>query len=195
MSGQFMSVTDLAAAQGVSKQAISKQLSRCAGQIPTRKDGVRLLVDVEAYDRLTGGNTDPAQALRNRDVRPSAQVAAAPAPAGAPARTPTSQAQTVYSIQRAKREGFDAELARIALEKEMGKLVPVKEVEDAMVECAMKLTRIIEQLPSKSEDPAVKAILKQVGTDLRSALHESMKLTRDEAEEEYSGAALEDAGA
>ena len=72
--------------------------------------------------------------------------------------------------------------------------MPVKDVEDAMVECAMKLTRIIEQMPSKSEDPAVRAILKQVGQELRLALHESMRLTREEADEDYAAqGGLEDA--
>lgn len=191
MSTNFMSVTDLAAARGVSKQAISKQLGRHGGDIPTRKDGARLLVDVDAYDRMMGGETDPSQSLRNRDVRPSAQVAGG---ADAP-RAIDNSAQREFSLHRAKRESFDAELARISLEKEMGKLVPVKDVEDAMVECAMKLTRIIEQLPSKSEDPAVKAILKQAAGDLRLALHESMRLTREEAEEEFAKPEHEDAGA
>ena len=66
MSGSFMSVTDLATARGVSKQAISKTLARHAGQVATKKDGIRLLVDVDAFDRVTGNDTDPAQMLRNR---------------------------------------------------------------------------------------------------------------------------------
>lgn len=177
-----MSVTDLAGSLGVSKQAISKNLERHGEKIPTRMQGVRKLVDVEAYERVMGEEADPSQALRNRDVKPSAQ-AQAPAPAPPPAARQQSTAQQVFSVHRAKREAWDAELSRLALEKEMGKLVPVTAVTDAMVECGQKIVRIIEQMPSKSEDPAVRAILKAVGQELRTALYESMKLAADQATE------------
>lgn len=187
-----MSVTNLAAARGVSKQAISKMLARHEGQIPTRKDGARLMVDVDAFDRMTHSETDPSQALRNRNVEPSVQVTAAPQ-GTAPARTPASAAQQVFSASRAKREAWEAELSRIALEKEIGKLVSVNAVTDAMVECGQKIVRVIDQLPSKSEDPAVRAILKQVGQELRAALYESMKLAGDAASEEAKLLQEEDA--
>ena len=192
MSGPYMSVTDLAGSLGVSKQAISKNLERHGEKIPTRMQGVRKMVDVEAYERVMGEEVEPAQALRNRDTQPRQGPLPAPPSQGSGAqRSPGATAQVAFSVHRAKRESFDAELARLALEKEMGKLVPVARVTDAMVECAMKLTRIIDQLPSKSEDKAVKAILRAAALELRTALYESMNLTAKEAAEEH---ALEDAG-
>lgn len=190
MTGSFMSVTDLASARGVSKQAISKTLARHAGQVATRKDGVRLLVDVDAFDRITGNDTDPAQMLRNRAVAPSAQVRqpqqsfALPEPQQ---RTPGGTAHLAYSVSRAKRETYEADLARISLDKEMGKLVPVTQVTDAMVACGQKLARMIDQLPAKSEDPAVRKILKEVAADLRREMYESMKLTADAADAAEAG--------
>ena len=183
MSNQWMSVSDIASARGVSKQAVSKRLAALGARVPTRKDGIRLMVDAEAYDRVTGAETDPAQALRNRDVNPNAGQAALPLKAvGAdpqPQRNVATIAGQAFSVNRAKREGYDAELARIALEKEQGRLVPVDQVTDAMVTCAQKLVRIIDGLPGESEDPVVRAILKRKSVEMRTALYESMKLLAD----------------
>lgn len=188
MSETFMSVSDLAGAKGVSKQAISKNLERHEGRIPTRMVGVRKMVDVEAYDRVMGEETDPAQALRNRDLSPTAQSRPAPATPAAPARPAASTAQQVFSVHRANREAWDAELSRLQLEKELGKLVQVTAVADAMVECGQKIVRIIDQLPSKSEDPAVRAILKAAALEMRSTLFESMKLAQEQATENHNAA-------
>lgn len=180
MSNQWMSVSDIASARGVSKQAVSKRLAALGDRVPTRMDGIRKMVDAEAYDRVTGAETDPAQALRNRDVNPQA---AQPAPlfkaADAPKRDVGSIAGQAFSVNRAKREGYDAELARIALEKEQGRLVPVDQVTDAMVTCAQKLVRLIDGLPGETEDPALRAILKRKAAELRAALYESMRLVAD----------------
>lgn len=190
-----MSVTDLATARGVSKQAISKALARHAGQVTTRKDGVRLLVDVDAFDRITGNDTDPAQALRNRTGTPTAQARLPMQQFGQQSgqqpelqqRTPGGTAQLAFSVNRAKRESYEAELARLSLDKEMGRLVPVNVVTDAMVACGQKLVRMIDQLPAKSEDPAVRKILKEVATELRREMFESMKLTADAADAAEAG--------
>jgi hypothetical protein len=192
MSETFMSVTDLAAARGVTKQAISKNLERHQGRVPTRKAGVRKLVDVQAYDRVMGEETDPAQALRNRDMPRQSPESTPAAPMPGAEERPKATAQQVFSLHRAKREAYDADLSRLALEKELGKLVPVIAVTDAMVECAMQIIRIIDQLPSKSEDPAVRIILKAAAQEVRMALHESMKMTRDRAIEAHN--AGDDAG-
>jgi hypothetical protein len=180
-----MSVSDIAEARRVSKQAISKQVARLGNRVPTRKEGTRLLVDVEAFDRVTGSETDPAQALRNRDVNPnaaSAQPTFLP-PEGAAKQIRDTSAGHDFSINRAKREGYDAELSRIALEREMGKLVPVAAVEDAMVHCAQNLVRIIDTLPSASDDPQTRMLLKKISGDLRAALYENMKLTAELADD------------
>ncbi len=184
---QWMSVSDIAGARGVSKQAVSKQLSRFGSRVPTRKDGIRLMVDVDAYERVAGAETDPAQALRNRDVNAAAAQPVLPlatAPAAQPKRDASQIAGAAFSVHRAKRESYDAELSRLALEKETGKLVPVEQVTDALVTCAQKLVRIIDALPGESEDLQVRAILKRKAHELRAALYESMKLTADSAGDE-----------
>lgn len=177
-----MSVTDLAARRGVSKQAISKSLKRFGDQVPTRTLGSRLLIDVEAFDRVSGFETDPSQALRNRERHDEAPPASTPAPAAPVKPSAQSVASTAFSVNRARRESFEAELARLELEKELGKVVPVEAVTDAMVACSQKLVRIIEQAPSRSEDPAIKKILKEISHDLRVALYESMKISADQGD-------------
>lgn len=175
--GLWMSVSEIAAARGVSKQAVSKRLAHFEGRVGTRKDGAKLMVNVAEYDRVTGAETDPAQDLRNRDVvKPAAE------PRG------DNLASKVYSQQRAKREAYEAEKARLDLEERLGKLVPVVDVEAAMVRCAEVMIRSIDQLPSKSDDPVVRAFLKETAADLRKVIAENMRLAAGD------GAANEEEG-
>lgn len=180
----WVSVSALAQARGVSKQAVSKQLAHLAGRVPTRKAGRELLVDVVRFNEITGADTDPAQALRNRDVNPAAAAPSLPL-GGLAARTQEkslgARAGEAFSVHRATREKHEAELSRLLLEQKMGKLVPVTAVTDAMVTCAQRLLRVIDALPGKSEDPAMRALLKGFATDVRRELHEAMKLTAEEA--------------
>jgi hypothetical protein len=190
MSQGWMSVSDIAGALGVSKQAVSKQLSRFGDRVPTRREGIRLMVDAAAYERVSGAETDPAQALRNRDVNANAAQAALPLQSDipklgdAPKRSTSTVAGEAFSVHRAKREKYDADLSRLAYEREIGKVVPVDQVTDALVICAQKMVRIIDALPSESEDPVVRAILKRKAFELRTALYESMKVTAESAEDD-----------
>jgi hypothetical protein len=168
--GIWLSVSDVASRRGVSKQAISKRLLSLAGRISTRRDGNKLLINVAEFDRVTGADTDPAQALRNREL-PLRQSDA-------------GKVGAKFSEQRARREGYDAEMARIKLEELQGKLVPVAAVEEAMVCCATVLLRVIEQLPGESDDPAIRIILKNKMHELRAALEREMRLLAEQAETE-----------
>lgn len=174
--GIWMSVSDVADKRGVSKQAISKRLKALNGRVSTRKDGNRLLVNIAEYDRVIGTETDPAQELRNRNL-PERQP-------DLPSQTPGGKASLAFSIQRAKRESYDAEMARLRLDELTGKLVPVAAVEDAMVRCATVLLRVIEQLPGESDDPAIRIILKNKVHELRAALEREMRLLAEQAESE-----------
>jgi hypothetical protein len=168
--GIWLSVSDVASLRGVTKQAISKRLLALAGKITTRRDGNRLLINVAEFDRVTGAETDPAQALRNRELplaKPDGNKAAAD-----------------FSEQRARREGYDAEMARLKLEELQGKLIPVADVEDAMVRCATVLLRVIEQLPGESDDPALRVILKNKVLEFRATLEREMRLLAERAEAE-----------
>ena len=175
--GIWISVSDVAEKRGVSKQAISKRLKALEGRVSTRKEGNRLLVNIAEYDKVTGAETDPAQELRNREIH-------RPPNDGTSGQSPSGKASLAFSIQRAKRESYDAEMARLRLEELQGKLVPVAAVEDAMVRCATVLLRVIEQLPGESDDPAVRIILKNKVHELRAALEREMRLLAEQAEAE-----------
>lgn len=161
--GIWLSVSDVAIQRGVSKQAISKRLISLAGRISTRREGNKLLINLAEFDRVTDADTDPSQALRNHAAGKSGAE---------------------FSEQRARREGYDAEMARLKLEELQGKLVPVSEVEDAMVRCATVLLRVIEQLPGESDDPAIRNILKNKVHELRAALEREMRMMAERAESE-----------
>lgn len=180
----WLSVSDLASAKGVSKQAISKRLSAFAGRVPTRKDGVRLMVDVAAFDQITGAETDPAQALRNRDVNLNAGAGLPFAESAPVQKSAGARSQEAFSVFRAKREQHEAALAELVLEEKRGKLVRVQEVEDAMVRCAQNLLRVVEGIVSESDDPQVRVILKRKQQEWREAVYRKMKLMADGAEEQ-----------
>lgn len=176
--GVWVSLTEAAGIKGVSKQAISKRLERLSGRVATRREGQRLLFNLAEYDRVTGAETDPAQALRNR-------AAAGEEPA---ARKPGETAQLAFSVHRAKRENYEAELARLKLDEQLGKLVPVADVEAAMVRCAERLVRGLDQIPALSDDPQARLALKGKVRELRQVLADEMKLMAREGEtEEQAG--------
>lgn len=180
--GIWMSVSDVADRRGVSKQAISKRLKALGGRVSTRKDGNRLLVNIAEYDKVIGAETDPAQELRNREL-----------PARQPdvlQQTPGGKASLAFSIQRAKRESYDAEMARLRLEELQGKLVPIAQVEEAMVRCATVLLRVIEQLPGESDDPALRIVLKNKVHELRGTLEREMRMLSEQADSEAAAEAV-----
>lgn len=129
----WLSVSDLAAARLISKQAVSKRLKTFApsGKVETRRQGREILVNVAQYDRAAGQETDPAQQLRNINSPPR-RVAGATDTA-APAAPPTNEglALKVYSQQRARREGFDAELAKLRIERESGRWIEAHKAQQA----------------------------------------------------------------
>jgi hypothetical protein len=164
--GVWMSVSEVAAVKGVSKQAVSKRLQGLAGKVTTRRNGRELQMNLAEYDRAVGSETDPSQALRNafQTVKTTAENPA------------TSDTQNIYSDERARREGYAAELARLDLEERIGKLLKVADVEQAMVRCAEILVRSIDQLPARTDNPDLRPILKDFARDLRDTVARELKL-------------------
>lgn len=172
--GVWVSVSEAASMRGVSKQALSKRLKRLGGQVSTRQDGRQLLVNLPEFDRVTGAQTDPSQVLRNRGgaaARPDEHAGEVPK-----ARPVGDLAQQAFSVQRAKREGYDAEMARLKLEEQLGRVVAVVDVQAAMVRCAEILVRKLDQIPALTDDPKLKAHLKDKVRELRQVLADEMRL-------------------
>lgn len=134
----WLSVSDLARARSVSKQAISKRMAAFAGKVPSQRKGRELLIQVDAFDRAVGDDTDPAQDLRNRNAAPGRTAAAAPtlgfeggASEPRPQQNQDDLAAKVYSTQRARRESFDADLSKLKLERESGRWIEAAKAEAA----------------------------------------------------------------
>lgn len=182
--GVWLSVSEAAAARGVSKQAISKRLKSLGGRVATRHEGRQLLLNIAEFDRITGAETDPAQALRNRHLDRGDDGAAGagrgmapPGPAPQPPRAGDA-ATEVYSQQKARQTAYAAEMARLDLEERTGKLVTVAAATDAMVRCGSAMVRVIDQLPSRSDDPKIKPLLKDLARELRQTLADEMTLLK-----------------
>lgn len=135
-AGEHLSVSALAAARGISKQAVSKRLERLRGRINVKRHGRELLVPVAEFDRLVAEETDPSQELRNRStgrskLTPDVEipfVASEPAPQPKPNQ---DLALNVYAVQRAKRETSEAEMSRLRVERESGRWVDAAKAEMA----------------------------------------------------------------
>lgn len=180
--GLWMTVSDIARRKGVSKQAIAKRVDRFASQglIETRSGprGAKL-VNLAQYDKIAGEASD---AIR--------EMSAGRAPTAAPS-------DNSLATQQARRVAYQADLAKLDLDERLGKLLPVADVEAAMVRCAEVMVRTIEQLPGRADDLAAavakegttgaRSFLKTIGFDLRTALAREMTLMTADKDGETEG--------
>lgn len=160
----WVTVSELARQRNVDKAAISRRVKRFErdGLVNCKAgSGKTKLVNRAEFDRAAGVAGD---AIRELAAKPKEPL---PAPGG------LARAQT-------DRVGYQAELARLDLEERMGKLVRIEDVEASMVRCAEVLVKVIEQLPSATDDPKVRAILKTSARNLREALAREMRLLQQE---------------
>ena len=180
--GVWLSVSDLAQAKGVSKQAVAKRVSKfeALGEQLTRPgDRGTKLVNVAAYDRLVGETGDIF-----RSQPPKAAVSA-DADEADPARASLANEQ-------ARRVSYQAELSRLDLEERLGKLVPVSEVVEAMTKSARAIVRAVDLLPGRAEDVAA-AVARDGSTGARRLLKEMVRDLRSTLERELHRLAKGDA--
>jgi hypothetical protein len=182
--GVWKSLSELAALHGVTKVAIKKRVDRYErdGLVSTRRSGRERLVDVAAFDKAVGvaGDAYREQAAETR-------------------RKDNFEAGTPSALRDAQTEKAQWEARRSALDvsERLGKLVPVSEVETAMVKAAESIVRAIEQLPTFASDlmlaardgePALRRKLREVKDHLRRRAGEALTL------QQADGHAEEDAG-
>ncbi|WP_127076158.1 MarR family transcriptional regulator [Rhodomicrobium lacus] len=189
-AGLWVSVSDLAARKGVTKQTISERVAKLVrdGLIETRPGpGRAKLVNLAAYDRAVGETGDAAKELgaaTKASIRAQEQGEPAPATGG----------DHVLAREQARRMAYEADLAKLKLEERLGNLLPIEDIEAAMVRCAEALTRAFEQLPTRADDLAAavakdgvngaRAFLKTVARDMRALLAKEMRLLdKDEPQE------------
>lgn len=182
--GVWLSVSDLAQAKGVSKQAVAKRVSKfeSLGEQLTRPgDRGTKLVNVAAYDRLVGETGD----IFRSQPPPKAAAVSADADEADPARASLANEQ-------ARRVSYQAELSRLDLEERLGKLVPVSEVVEAMTKSARAIVRAVDLLPSRAEDVAA-AVARDGSTGARRLLKEMVRALRSTLERELRRLAKGDA--
>ena len=146
----WMSLSAVAAAKGVSKQAISKRVLAyvAKGLLQTKRVGRELQVDLNDFERVSGEVTDPSQALRN---------AATSTPQTADEKT-TSE----YSVQKARQAGYDADLSQLKLERESGRWV---EAHKAQAAWGRELARIRAEMESFLANRMAREVADEMGLD------------------------------
>ncbi len=174
--GYWLSVSELARLRGVDKAAISRRVKRYEDQglltSRTGKGGTKE-VCVAAFDRAAGEATDAVRELNGSGGGAAAgPVAALP---GDPS----------LARQQARRAGYDADLKELELKERLGELVPVKDVEEAIVVLAENFVRAIEQMPARAEEgfaeatkgglAGFRAFLRALANGVRDTLERDLK--------------------
>lgn len=163
----YKSVTDLAAARGVSKVAISKRVKSLEERgVVLSKAGPNgtKLIDVAAFDTAIGETTDFSR------VRAKTSSGSAPASA-------SNTATGAYTAAQAERMAYDARLKGLELARQQGLLVPVAQVAKAAALTAEKLLRAVDSMPTRADEiavavanggiPAARKVLKDMVRDVR----------------------------
>lgn len=177
--GLWVSVSDLAARKGVTKQTIAEKVARLEAQglLSTRPGkGRAKLVNLAEFDRAIGETGDAIREM----AAASARSPAAPTP------VVPDGADPILAKEQARRVAYQADLAKLDLDERLGKLLPVEHVTAAMLRCAEALTRALEQMPTRADDLAAavakegvtgaRAFLRAMGRDMRALLAREMRL-------------------
>lgn len=179
---RWLSMTKLAAELGVTKQTVSERVKRLKLELRPGK-GREKLVDAAAYVRAAAETGDPAKQLAldtKEHLEPQAH-------GGALLRREAAEPQDPGYRDAATREKLaKAQIAELELDERLGKLIPIAEVEDAMVACARMINgeidrqvlRADEMVAAVGKDGVIGArrVIKQMGVALRTALAEAMAL-------------------
>lgn len=185
-TGSWLTITELAAAKGVSKATISERVSRLEGQgrLVTRRDGKSKLVNLAEFDVAVGETTDLAkvQAIATR------QQSAPPSLADA---LPADPSAPVYTREQARHMAYKADLAEIDLKRRRGEVIETGLVTEAMARCSGAIVKLLDQMPGRADDLAAavardgamgaRAALKALAYDMRLALTREMRLIETEA--------------
>lgn len=155
------SVSDVALRDGVSKQAVSKKVKALAEKhglsVERNAQGHVVRLNVAEYDHLRGRFDDPS-----KDQRPEAP---------SPKRGGSASRDHAESYDEALRQKtwHEAEKRRLELAELKGELIPVAAVADAVIACHEAISRVIDRLPSFTDDLAA-AVAKDGAHGLRVEL-------------------------
>ncbi|RWN11773.1 hypothetical protein [Mesorhizobium sp.] len=182
----WKSLSEIAAMRGVTKVAIKKRVDKfeAEGLLTTRRNGRERQVDLAAFDKAIGVAGDAYREQAAETARKDREE-----PSGPPSAL--RDAQTEKAQWEARRSALD-------VSERLGKLVPVTEVETAMVRAGEAIVRAIEQLPSfageimtaaREGEPALRRKLRDIKDQIRRRAADALTLQRNDgqAEEENGG--------
>lgn len=170
-TGRVGTQADLARHLGVTPQAVSKAIAN--GRIAKRSDGT---IDFAEAARTFTATRPPSA------VEPASPVAL---DLTAPVADEPSEQTRDYQKSRAEREFYQAELARLELERQQGLLLRADDVTEAMGEAAMVIRSKLDSLFGRAEalDAAarnggvegVRALLKEAIRDVQQSISASLR--------------------
>lgn len=144
-TGDWVAVSALAERYGVSRQAVSKRVGKFTdkGQLPTRGAGKSLRIHLPTYAQLVSASHDPAQDLRNRNVK-RLEAADDALLIDAPPQ------QQKFNDAAAREKNAKAQLAEMQLAQKRGELVPVREIEAAAIETGTKIAQRLSAMKASA---------------------------------------------
>lgn len=146
-AGFWLSVTELAKNQNVSKQAIARKLAalEADGLVKTKPGkGKTKLVNVAQYLTAIGQAGNVAQELAAADRAADAAALDAPEANSPPA----------YRDAQTRDKELSADLKELELKQKLGEVVPVENLSALATEVAEQIVRVIDRLPAKAQDMA-----------------------------------------
>ncbi|WP_424363591.1 hypothetical protein [Methylocystis parvus] len=142
----WVSVSEIADRYKCTRQNVSKRVKgfREANRLQVKGAGRGLRVHLPSYAALVAETHDPAQDLRNRNVkRPADDEPAAP-------NEKKHAGQPHFNDAAAREKSAKAELAELQLAQKRSELVPVREIERAAVETGTSIAQIVNALKAQS---------------------------------------------
>lgn len=173
--GVWMKVAELAKARGITRQSMSERVKKLekGGHLSTRKEGRFVLVNVPEFDVAVSAHGN-GYAEQSANTKSNIDADGSPE----------------LRKSQARKAGYDAEMARIRVEREQGKLLVINDVECAVIQIGIVLLRELEKLPSFAEKihknvgsgniVATRSALKKIVDDCRSSIcKELQKVAED----------------
>jgi MarR family len=170
--GLWMSVSEIAARKGVSKQAISERVARLVadGRLTTKPGkGKAKLVNLAQYDTAIGDVGDGA-----KEAAAATKAAnAAPADSAAPRQSDSGR----FRDEQTREKAYAADLKFIELERLRGNLLPVAEFDPLAEDAASRIADIVDGLQARDSELTAIAI-KEGENGMRAALKRITKMQR-----------------
>jgi DNA-binding transcriptional ArsR family regulator len=170
------SIQQIAERDGVSKQAVSKQVARLVERhglnVERDSQGRVTAVNVAEYDHLRGRFGDPSKAQ-------------APKPAAGVLDTPAVASSESYEEALRQKTWHEAEQKKLALALTKREQIPIADLDDAVVPLSDALVGTFEDLVSRADEIAtaltrgglqhLRATLKKIAADQRRRAAEALE--------------------